>query len=442
MNVNDIQTALWRCRKGLILLISFAVMLCHFYLQSSQAHSATVYIRFLGNQAESGIAADGSELNPYEISNPYVVGEALKQLGVTQQKASTIAQDISVTPILSNAEKEKYASWIDQFSSYEESEENKIHATFFCVQFKTEEGDAFARDFLSALVQQYRLYYTKTYAGTVSLVMITEDNFLNADYFDASQRLQTQIESNIDYLATITASDTDYRSPKTGFAISDLIDAHKLLLETRLSSVSRYITDLGVSRDSGTLIASLQSRIDQAQMESDKNAAKATTQDELMSLYVEKNYEYLWNVTGEDSDSQIREEVERDEHYREIKTTYDQMMLDYVRYAVKSRDLLVDKAYEEFYLSKFTAVSTASTALEEELMEIYQDYAELHTVTEQTLVDYNNFRSAQHISQVSGIQTEETLPDLLYYAVSAIFACCLGVACIILLEYRRRGVDD
>ena len=438
MTVTDIQNILFKYKRPLALFVAVVVLLCHVYLGISQTHTATVYIKYLGTNAENGQAADGSVLKPYEITDSYVVGEALKQLGINDIKASALAQKITVTPVLSTAEQEKYASWIDQFSSYEETESNKLNPVYYCIQFESEDGIQFARDFLGALVQQYRIYYAQKYVGQSTVVAETASAILNADYFIAAQRVQARLESNVDYLKTIAADYGNYRSPKTGYSINDLIDAHAFLLETKLAPVNRYILDLGISKDADTLIASLRHSIDNAQLDSEKNAQKADTQEQLMALYAEKNYEYMWEVVdGDEDNSQVRHDAERDQRYNTVKTTYDQMMLDYVGYATASRNLLVDKAYDESYLSQFTTVSSTNETLDTELAEIYAEYQQLHDLTTHTLNDFNSLRAARQLLQVSGIQVEEVLPDLLFYAVSGILSAGLGIVCVLFLELKR-----
>ena len=438
MTVTDIQNCLLKYKRPLAFFVALAVLLCHLYLMVAQTHTATVYIKYLGEKAENGQTANGSVLKPYEITDSYVVGEALKQLGINDIRASSLAQKITVTPVISTAEQEKYASWIDRFSSYEDTEDDKLNPIYYCIQFESEEGVQFAQDFLGALIQQYRSYYAQKYVGARMVVAETESAILNADYFLAAQRLQGRLEGNIEYLRTIVAGDINYRSPSTGYSIDDLIDAHDFLLETRLAPINRCILDLGISKDADTLIASLRHGIDNAELDSEKNAQKAETQEQLMELYAEKNYEYMWEVAEGDKDnSQVREDAERDHHYTTIKTTYDQMMLEYVEYATASRDLLIDKAYNESYLSQFTTVSATSEELDANMAVIYEEYQQLHELTNRTLEDYNDYMSAQHFMQVSGVQIEENLPDLLFYAVSGILSVGLGVVCVLFLELKR-----
>ena len=67
-----------------------------------------------------------------------------------------------------------------------------------------------------------------------------------------------------------------------------------------------------------------------------------------------------------------------------------------------------------------------------------EKYADLMNITERTLDDYNTFKSARTMCQVSGIQIAETLPELLYYAVSAILALCLGCGFVVVQALRKQ----
>ena len=438
MTVTEMKNSLLKYKRPLALFVAVVMLLCHGYLLISQTHTATVYIKFIGEKAEEGQAANGSVLMPYEITDSYVVGEALKQLGINDIKASTIAQKITVTPMISSAEEEKYASWIDRFSTYDETEDNKPNPVYYCIQFESEEGMQFAQDFLGTLLHQYRLHYAQKYIGLCIVIAETEAAIVNADYFLAAQRLQDRLEANIEYLNGIVSGNKNYRSPSTGYSLSDLVDAHDFLLETRLAPVNRYILDLGISKDADTLLASLRQGIDDAQMDSEKNAQKAETQEQLMERYAEKNYEYMWEVIGGDEqNSQVHNDTERDKRYTTVKTTYDQMMQEYVDYATISRDRLIDKAYNESYLSQFTTASATSDTLQKTMAGIYADYQQLHDLTVSTLEDYNAYQSAQYLMQVSGIQVEEKLPELLFYAASGILSAGFGVVCVLFMELRR-----
>ena len=231
----DILKALWKQKKIIALFLAVAVLACYLSLFVGQTHTAAVYIKYLEEKAADGVATNGKELNPYEIADTYIVGMALAQMGMSDMNVNSVAQRIKVKPVFSSAEQEKYASWIDQFSDYEKNEDKRATPVYYKIEFVSKEGVAFARDFLSALIHQYRNYYTGRYSGFSEVAVVSEELVLNSDYFYAVEMLHEQIEDTMSYLSNIVSEDVDYRSPKTGYALSDLLDAYHLLIQTKRS---------------------------------------------------------------------------------------------------------------------------------------------------------------------------------------------------------------
>lgn len=434
----DILAALWKRKSFIALFVSVALLACHAYILRSQTYTASVYIKYLEESAADGITTNGSKLDPYEIAEPFIVSKALEQLGKTNANANSVAQRIKVTPVNSNAEQQKYASWVDQFSNYENTEEDKVTPVYYRLEFSAAEGIQFSKAFLSALIQQYRSFYAERYSGFCEVAIIPKSTVLNADYFYAVELLQTQIENTRSYLTEIVEADFDYRSSETGYSLKDLIDAYDFLLETRIAPVTQYILDTGVSKDILTLTAELQQSADTAQRSSDENAAKADTQKEMMLLYAEKNHEYVSSVISPgDYDNQIYGDVERDKNYVRNFSTYDQMMLDYVSYATESRDLLIDKAYINANLEKFSVASTVADEPLEDISSIYDQYAFLMEITGKTLDGYNEVKAGRVVLQASGVRITQALPGSLYYTVSVILAAGLSCCLIVIEELKK-----
>ena len=434
MIATDIFDALWKQKKVIALIVAVAVLVCHVYLFAEQTYTATVYIKYLEENAADGVATNGAKLNPYEIAKPYIVGKALSQMGAEGKNANSVAQRIKVTPVTSRAEQEKYASWIDQFFSYENTEEGKLTPVYYRIDFKSNEGVEFAKSFVSALIDQYRIYYTERYSGFSEVAMLPESVVLESDYFYAVKLLYTQIKDTVSYLNKIEGKDGDYRSPKTGYSMTDLVDAYDFLIETNIAPVMQYILDTGVSKDSATLMAALQHNLEMTQKDIDKSAEKANTQKQMMLTYAEKNKEYFSTVLGpDDYDTQMLGDIV----YNRSFTTYDQLIFAYVNYAVESGNLAIDKAYINENLRTFGNPASTGVAPLEEISEIYEQYVLLTNITEQTLEGYNAFKSGKTILQACGIRTEETIPELLYYAVSVILALGVGCGLAVICEMKK-----
>ena len=442
MNATDILGALWKQKKVIALFLSVALLLCHLGLFVGQVYTASVYIKYLEANAVNGLTPNGEKLNPYEITDPYIIGKTLEQMGMEDKNANAIAQRIKVTPLISSAEQQKYASWIDEFSDYEKTEEKKSTPIYYRIDFTSKEGVTFAKEFLSTLIHQYRTYYTEQYVGLSEITLIPESVIQNSDYYYSVEMLKTQIENTVSYLnTTIASGNIDYRSPKTGYSLNDLTNAYDLLLGTKISSVAQYILDTGVSKDPVTLVASLQQRANAVQRESEAVSAKANSQRQMMLLYASKNKGYSSTlVEPGDSDTQSLGNVLLNQSYTHSLTAYDQMMLNYVDHAVESGNLLIEKSYIDAKLTRFGRDTSDIDTPDEEIASIYEQYAKLVNITEQTLDGYNSYKSGKTILQVSGIQITETMPEFFYYVVSGILALCLGCGLVLVLELKKTKV--
>ena len=434
----DIFKKLWERKVLIAFFVAVAILFCYFGLFVCQSQTATVYIKYTDSSAVDGVTASGQKLDPYEITQPYIIIKALEQLGINAKNVNSFAQRISVTPVISSAEQEKYASWLNNFEDYANTEEGKDTPIYYRIDFITNEGIQFGRSFLSALINQYRVYYTEKYVGFYEVAPIPESVILNSDYFQAVDKLKSHVEETKKYLNNIANNVVDYRSSLTGYSLNDLIDSFGLFLETEIAPVTQYILDTGVSKDVATLVAALKQSADTAQRESDEQALKASTQKYMMSVYAEKNKDYVSTVISpENYDTQVRADVERDKAYLREMTTYDQLILDYVDYAVKSSDLLIDKAYINANLSKFGDTTTTVGAPIAEIASLYERYASLMELTEQTLSSCNEYNSAKALMQASGVKVTESLPELLYYTISVLLAFCLGCGYVITSEFLK-----
>ena len=438
MSVNEVQASLLKYKKGLTILVSLSILLCGLYLAVKQSYTAQVYIRYLGAQAVEGAAENGAALDPYEISNAFVVQKALEQVGASGMNVTRVRRQITVTPIVAMSEEEKYASFVDNFSSYDEGEEKKPFPTSYQIQFQSDKGVEFARAFLNALVEQYELYYAKNYTAISDVTVLDEAAILGFDYYETVEVLEQKFDSVRGALNAIISGDLDYRSPRTGWSVQDLVRAYEELEQTQFANVAQYVLDKGVSKDARLLTAALNTKADNAEMESLRYGAKADTQYALMQTYSQRNQDYLWEAGADEESSQVRVDVERDQGYEEYKTTYDQMMLDYVSYEATSRELVIDRTDYEKDASAFSGVSKSDSWAEQALQEVCARYNELHEQMELVLEDYNTYKAARHIGQLSGISVDKTIGEAFYYAASVVLSLGMGVIAVIFLQMRKK----
>lgn len=435
MSTINVSKSIWSRKGFLMLFLAAAIIICNFALAFCQTYTAAVYIKYTGDKAEQGLATNGDKLNPYEITDPYVVSKTLSQLGVPENKAGSIAQKITVTPVISAAEQEKYASWIDNFSDYEETtEDQRPTPVYYRIEFKTKESAQFARNFLNELIRQYRSYYASKHIGECEISIIPERVIANSEYYYAVDVLQRQMRQTAEYLDRIASSDIDYRSPESGYSIADLENEYNLLIQTRLAPVMQHILETGACKDPQALLAALRQSSDDAQLESDKNAQKADSQKKLMTLYAEKNRDYVATVIDPSQyDYQILMQFVTDKTFNDNITAYDKLINEYVASSILSGELLIEKTYINEKISIFEMNGSSNTKYvpQDEILDIYKDYVKLQNIAEQTLEGYDDYRSGKAFLQASGIRVTENMPELLYYVVSSVLA--LGVGCVIVI---------
>ena len=94
MSVSEFQRYLFKYKKFLAIFVSISLLLCAVFVNIRQSYTAEIYIKYLGDKAESGLSENGNELNPYEISDALVVKKALESIGVGSASYNTIRKSI------------------------------------------------------------------------------------------------------------------------------------------------------------------------------------------------------------------------------------------------------------------------------------------------------------------------------------------------------------
>ena len=439
MTVSDFQSYLIKYKKHLAVFVALSILACYFYINMKQSYTAEIYIHYLGDKAALGLAPDGTEINPYEINNSLIVKKALQQLGIDVHNHEEIRKSVKITPIVPTEEDEKHASYIENFTDYENDEDGRFIPVHYSVKFTTDKGRDFAIDFLGALISQYRIYYVENHAYESDVALISDKAVLEYDYFVTADTLSDRISSNIKYIENIVAGDIDYRSPSTGYSMNDLIDEYKFILENDLAPVKQEIFDEGITKNSSVLKMNLQSKADNAQLNSDANMESSKSEKDLMLIYSDKNNEYTWDYNNSYNEgNQVREETERDRKYNREEMTYDNLMLSYIDYTTSGQDLLIDKEYYLRNMNYFSDEDIVSPEIDEKLSVICSKYNTLHEITERTLDDYNNYKSGHYIAQISGVSVVETVNSIFYYTVAIVLSFTLGVFIVVFIELKNK----
>ena len=451
MSIRDFISSILDHKRIFAFLIALSVVLCSIGLKLTESHTAEIIIKYICDSAEEGLTENGQKIHPYEINSSLVVKNAVSALGLKNTNIEGICRNITVTPIIPTSEQEKYASWIEKFSDYEKNEDAKKNTVYYSVKYTSPVGKDYAKRMLSAVISQYRLFYVGKYTYSSDITQLPGETAMQYDYYDTVDMLQEKIKSNIDYLSRIASADNDYRSPRTGYSLLDLAAEYKSLSEQDLSVAERMIVENGITKNAWYLRNSLQNKATESQYEIELNNKKAETQRNLMSVYSEKNEQYLWDKNNRNEDensesSQVRENVERDKVYAQTKSVYDNLVLDYVKYRTDSLNADIDKQRYENDINSFPdgfSNKELQDELEKRLADTCEKYNNLYALTKSTIEDYNTYKSAKSIKCISGVVSHKSTSTVFYYAVSIILALMLGVVLSVLLTYlRQKNTED
>lgn len=441
MTLTDVQNCLLKYKKSIAFLVAFAIILCTAFINITKSYTAEVFIKYTGEDASKGLTENGKQLDPHEISDAIIVKRAIDDTGARDITFAKVRRGLEITPIVPTAEEEKHASWIENFSSYDENEEKREMPIYYSVKLTTDVGPEIARNLVRSLVEQYCIYYVENYASESDMIGIYDKSVMEYDYFETVEFLKKKITHNINYLENIASGDINYRSAKNGYSVMDLSSKFANLLDTRLSSVAQKILEQGISKDGDGLALTLKNKAEKQGAMSEQKKTDADTQLELMKVYAEKNKEYLWNMYEQEKSEgeQVRSETERDNSHASRKTTYDQMTLDYVSYMQESENLIIDKEQNEKNVDYFSGMGSKNDEIEAELSEIISEYNKIYKLAEEVIRDYNGYKSARYVCKVSGIVSGDNTPTVFYYTLSIVLALLCGCAIAFILELKRKN---
>lgn len=441
MSVSEFNSCLIKYSKKLAVLVALAILICACVVNFRQSYTAEICIKYLGEKAEQGLTPNNKQLNPYEIANSLVVKRTLNKLGLKSSNHDRIRKDITVTPILLTSEEEKHASWIENFSDYENDDSQREYPVYYSVKFKTKRSVDFAEDFINTLISQYRVFFIENYAGNNDITALGEDEVLGYDYFETVQLIKEKTDAEKEYLKNISEGDFDFRSMQSGYSINDIIDEYSSFQKNYLAAVSRNILENGISKNPDILKTNLKNKADSEQLKSESLLAKAESQKELMQVYSEKNKQYLWesyDYAGESE--QVREDTERDRVYNTEKTVYDQMTFDYVEYKSNSLGAIISKEYNEEYISYFKNEAKVNKAIEKELSGVYKEYIRIQGLAHELIEEYNRYKSGRYVERLSGVYVGKTVSVVIYYAASIVLALGLGIIWFVFKELRKKKI--
>lgn len=435
----DLLMCIHRNKRLIVLVTALALVIGYWYTSVNQTYTAQVIIKYTGERAVDGLNDNGTPIDPFEISNPQVLERAMKRLSMSANSIENIRKSMKIEPIIPDREQEKDQSFVE--NAFKMEEEKKYNPVYYKVTLNatSEQGTSFARNVLDAVMEQYMSFYSDKYLNNASVSNIssevTADNY---DYIRLVEILGGQIDEVQEYVNSLSKDNPDFRSSSTGLTFEDINTRLAYIKDVNLSVIEGEILEKNITKNKDDTVKNYNYRSEELEIDANSSHKKALETHELMKLYAKKNDVSLWDSptsNGDTQESQVTDVYTTGAYSRE-KTTYDDLVDDYVENESEYKTKLLQSKEAKAIADSFAQNQCSATEdeiknLEGSINEVRDEIYELVNSASETVKDFNEYKSAQNISYVTGILVRENLPRMLYLIVFLVIGFGLAVVSVL-----------
>lgn len=428
--------------KWFVLIFVAVASLCGFFaIHSTQTYTAQAVIRFSNLDTDSGYLNQGAKLDVYEVISPRIVSEAIQTLGVGENVEDIRSKCTVVGIIPKDVQELKEAK-------QKEGEEFAYYPQSYTVSYTADSDKSaeYARDMVDAILTAYTKYYSNTYLSTYSLPEIKFDTVeVQHDYLETVEIINTAIEDCTAYFDSSAASDTEFRSPRTGYTFSNMSRFYSELKNYTLPTIFAQILNGHITKNNEVLLKTYQYKREQALLTSDSKWRNSTTAMNLMDRFVEANKSVpsSWGEGDDDDDKYHAYDVyeRREDRPAFESTTYDQLIENYVVDGVNAGEYVIDGDYYGTICNIFSSpvpeginYGELTKTVEKEISDATESASELYDITYTFMEDYKRYQLTRNISLLTNIVTKGNNPENLFRAIIVVMSVL--IACVGAMAYE------
>lgn len=197
------------------------------FISSRQSYTATAIIQYTNANASQGKNADGSRIDPTEITSASVINQTIQQLGLTASTES-IRSKISVKEVIPEDEQTK------KETALADGEEYEYYPTIYAVSFTVASKDAtdYARNVLDTVLTNYFKYYSETHVDSALFPNNASNvSVANYEYIDCVEILRNNANESVAYLQKKADEKYGFYSVRSGYSFSDLVSEYEYLTQ-------------------------------------------------------------------------------------------------------------------------------------------------------------------------------------------------------------------
>lgn len=439
----------WKFVIAVTVLVSFLISVA--YIELFQSYNAQVVIRYNDSSISRGKTPDEKDFDPYEIVSPDVITAVINDLSLSDT-VDSIRSRVTISSIIPEAEIKIKAAKL------EKGEEYVYIPNTFSVSYEGKVGasESKSRDILDSLLQNYLDFYQENHAAQAHINDVSFDGDLgDYDYIEIAEIIGNRIDSTITSLESYQLQDKEFRAPSTGLTFTDLKSEYIHLQDYKVSNLFADIYRGQITKNKPLLIEKYTERKENFELKQKDFAARAELTKSRMDKFAEANKDvpnsYNNNTNKNDDNLAIIDDIHSDTYgSRQLKTetTYDNLIQKYVSYSTAANNSALDADHcvsviEKFSLELDGSVDTSALtkSVEEQIVDIKDEMAQLYGDLSKTIDDYNDKTAASHIDLLTGIQYYAAKSQGLYTILIVAVGTALSVFCAIAYEFGKAYIS-
>lgn len=421
------------------------------FISSRQSYTATAVIQYAGANASEGLNADGTRIDPSEITSASVINKTIQDLGLTASTES-IRPRISVQEVIPEDEKTKKETALSNGDEYE------YYPTTYAVSFTVDSKGAtdYARNVLDSVLTNYFQYYSETHVDAdIFPNNASNVSVANYEYIDCVEILRNNANESVAFLQKKADEKYGFYSVKSGYSFSDLVSEYEYLTKNALNDLYAYIIEHKLVRDHTLLVNTKKNAILRYQLQIDSLNNNISEAKDIIDQFGDKTLDgaavYSANRNADGGETQIITDVVRDyttQPSGNVTTTYDKLIRHYADLHAERIDAAIAQGKAQEILDAYADVtrntdpaSAEAQWASDRIDELVQKFTSLYELSLETVEEFNQVNGADNIKMKNSIVVNAKLNLKLYAALSVILFLFLGCFCAIFLGRLGDFVD-
>ncbi|MBE6740962.1 MAG: diguanylate cyclase [Ruminococcaceae bacterium] len=419
--------------KFIILIVALVgAVWVYFYANSQQVYTASTVIRYANTAIDQGLTPNGSKLDVSEIYSSTVIKGAIEDMGLNCT-VDEVRSKVKVTPIIPEDEQEKKETALSK------GEEYSYFPTDYIITYEvgSDRSANFAGNMLDAIIKNYYSFYSEKYVDQLILPNNASNISSNDyDYIESAEIIQQSLKDVDDYLLQKKSNYPDFRASATGYSFTDLENIYSYIMDNKVPHLYASVLQNKYTKDNDLLLKKQQSKIESIEIDIKNNSEKSDKLKALIDNYSDKNISTQRTEDGERGDSSIIMDVEGYDGEIDVVTTYDDLLLEYVKINQTIENDKIDKEHAEYIKSVFvdnTSNQVLNSDVEQDIEELVELLNTEYAVVQATASELNEYLGASYLNILNSVVTAQKVNIKLYLALAVVFFLFFGCAGAVLV---------